>query len=97
MMPSTSGADGVRECIVIAQDITRYGVDLYREKKLPKLLRELCKLDFHWIRLHYLYPDTITDELIDTIAAEPKICKYIDMPAARPRASVRMSSMARLR
>ena len=73
-------ADGVKECIVIAQDITRYGVDLYHEKKLPELLRELCKLDFHWIRLHYLYPDTITDELIDTIAAEPKICKYIDMP-----------------
>ena len=73
-------ADGVRECIVIAQDITRYGMDLYHEKKLPQLLRELCKLDFHWIRLHYLYPDTITDELIDTIAAEPKICKYIDMP-----------------
>ena len=73
-------ADGVKECIVIAQDITRYGIDLYHEKKLPELLRELCKLDFHWIRLHYLYPDTITDELIDTIAAEPKICKYIDMP-----------------
>ena len=73
-------ADGVKECIVIAQDITRYGVDLYHEKKLPELLRELCQLDFHWIRLHYLYPDTITDELIDTIAAEPKICKYIDMP-----------------
>ena len=73
-------ADGVKECIVIAQDITRYGVDLYHEKKLPELLRELCKLDFHWIRLHYLYPDTITDELIDTIASEPKICKYIDMP-----------------
>ena len=73
-------ADGVKECIVIAPDITRYGVDLYHEKKLPELLRELCKLDFHWIRLHYLYPDTITDELIDTIASEPKICKYIDMP-----------------
>lgn len=73
-------ADGVKECIVIAQDITRYGVDLYHEKKLPELLRALCQLDFHWIRLHYLYPDTITDELIDTIAAEPKICKYIDMP-----------------
>ena len=73
-------ADGVKECIVIAQDITRYGVDLYHEKKLPELLRELCQLDFHWIRLHYLYPDTITDQLIDTIAAEPKICKYIDMP-----------------
>ena len=72
--------EGVKECIVIAQDITRYGVDLYKEKKLPELLRELCKLDFAWIRLHYLYPDTITPELIDTIAREEKICKYIDMP-----------------
>ena len=71
---------GVKECIVIAQDITRYGVDIYREKKLPELLRELCKLDFHWIRLHYLYPDCITDDLIDTIAVEPKICKYMDIP-----------------
>ena len=71
---------GVKECIVIAQDITRYGVDISKEKKLPELLRELCKLDFHWIRLHYLYPDCITDELIDTIAAEPKICKYMDIP-----------------
>lgn len=73
-------ADGVKECIVIAQDITRYGIDLYKEKKLPELLTELCKLDFSWIRLHYLYPDTITPELIDTIAREEKICKYIDMP-----------------
>lgn len=72
--------EGVKECIVIAQDITRYGIDLYKEKKLPELLRELCKMDFRWIRLHYLYPDTITDELIDTIASEEKICKYIDMP-----------------
>lgn len=72
--------EGVRECIIIAQDITRYGVDLYKEKKLPELLHELCKLDFHWIRLHYLYPDTITDELLDTVASERKICKYIDMP-----------------
>ena len=71
---------GVKECIVIAQDITRYGVDIYREKKLPELLRELCKLDFHWIRLHYLYPDEITDELIGTIAAEPKILPYLDIP-----------------
>ena len=71
---------GVKECIVIAQDITRYGIDLYKEKKLPELLRELCKLDFHWIRLHYLYPDSITDALIDTIASEPKICKYMDIP-----------------
>ena len=72
--------EGVKECIVIAQDITRYGVDLYKERKLPELLRELCKLDFHWIRLHYLYPDTVSDELLDTIAHEEKICKYIDMP-----------------
>ena len=72
--------EGVKECIVIAQDITRYGVDLYRERKLPELLRELCKLDFHWIRLHYLYPDTVSDELLDTIAHEEKICQYIDMP-----------------
>ena len=71
---------GVKECIVIAQDITRYGIDLYGQRKLAALLRELCKLDFHWIRLHYLYPDCITDELIDTIAAEPKICKYMDIP-----------------
>lgn len=72
--------EGVKECIVIAQDITRYGIDLYKEKKLPELLTELCKLNFSWIRLHYLYPDTITPELIDTIAREEKICKYIDMP-----------------
>ena len=59
--------DGVQECIVIAQDITRYGMDLYGERKLPELLRALCRLPFHWIRLHYLYPDDITDELIDKI------------------------------
>ena len=72
--------DGVRECIVIAQDITRYGVDLYGERRLPQLLRELCKLPFHWIRLHYLYPDNLSDELIDTIAGEEKICNYLDIP-----------------
>ena len=71
---------GVRECIVIAQDITRYGVDLYGEKRLPALLNALCDLDFQWIRLHYLYPDAITDELLDTIAAQPKICHYLDIP-----------------
>ena len=73
-------ADGVKECIVIAQDITRYGIDLYGEKKLAALLRELCKLDFRWIRLHYLYPDEFTDELIDTIAAEEKVLPYLDIP-----------------
>lgn len=71
---------GVKECIVIAQDITRYGVDLYGEKRLPALLNALCELDFQWIRLHYLYPDAITDELLDTIAAQPKICHYLDIP-----------------
>ena len=74
-------ADGVKECIVIAQDITRYGIDLYHEKKLPELLRELCKIEgLHWIRVHYVYPDEIDDELIDVIASEPKIVKYLDIP-----------------
>ena len=71
---------GVQELLVIAQDITRYGTDFNGEHQLAALLRELCKLDFHWIRLHYLYPDEITDELIDTIADEPKIVKYLDIP-----------------
>ena len=71
---------GVKECIVIAQDITRYGTDLYGRRELPRLLKELCRLDFRWIRLHYLYPDEITDELIDTIASEPKILNYLDLP-----------------
>ena len=71
---------GVRELIVIAQDITRYGTDLNGEHQLAKLLRELCKLDFHWIRLHYLYPDEVTEELIDTVAREEKIVPYLDIP-----------------
>ena len=72
---------GVKELIVIAQDITRYGMDLYDGKKmLAPLLRELCKMDFRWIRLHYLYPEVIDDDLIDTIANEPKILKYLDIP-----------------
>ncbi len=74
-------ADGVKELIVIAQDITKYGLDLpARKRLLPALLRELCQMDFTWIRLHYLYPDQITDELIDVIADEPKIVKYLDIP-----------------
>ena len=71
---------GVKELLVIAQDITRYGTDWSGEHKLAELLRELCKLDFHWIRLHYLYPDQVTEELIDTIAAEEKILPYLDIP-----------------
>ena len=71
---------GVQELLVIAQDITRYGFDFNGEYQLAKLLRELCKFDFRWIRLHYLYPHEITDELIDTIAEEPKILPYLDIP-----------------
>ena len=71
---------GVKELIVIAQDITRYGTDLNGEHQLAKLLQELCKLDFHWIRLHYLYPDEVTEELIDTVAREEKIGPYLDIP-----------------
>jgi len=77
---SELASSGVKELIVIAQDITRYGTDLNGEHQLAALLRELCKLDFHWIRLHYLYPDDITDELIDTIAEEEKIVPYLDIP-----------------
>ena len=71
---------GVKELIVIAQDITRYGMDQEEPSSLAQLLKELCKLDFHWIRLHYLYPEVITDELIDTIAREKKIVHYLDIP-----------------
>ncbi len=72
--------DGVQELIVIAQDITRYGTDLYHKRMLPELLTELCKLPFHWVRLHYLYPDELDDALIDVMAREHKILKYIDIP-----------------
>ncbi len=71
---------GVKELIVIAQDITRYGLDLGDGSTLAKLLEELCKLDFHWVRLHYLYPEVITDELIHTIATQPKLLHYLDIP-----------------
>ncbi len=71
---------GVQELIVVAQDITRYGADWDGAYHLSDLLRRLCRLPFRWIRLHYLYPDEFTDELIDTIASEPKILKYLDIP-----------------
>lgn len=73
-------AAGVREIIVVAQDITRYGTDLYGERRLSDLPHELCAMDFTWVRLHYLYPDEITDDMIETIATEPKIVKYLDIP-----------------
>ena len=71
---------GVQELIVIAQDITRYGLDLKDGSSLAGLLKELCRLPFHWIRLHYLYPEAITDELISVIASQPKILHYLDIP-----------------
>jgi ribosomal protein S12 methylthiotransferase len=71
---------GVKELIVIAQDITRYGTDWDGKYHLSELLEELCKLPFHWIRLHYLYPDAMDDRLIDVIAREEKILKYLDIP-----------------
>jgi ribosomal protein S12 methylthiotransferase len=71
---------GVQELIVIAQDITRYGEDRKDGTTLAQLLTELCKLPFHWIRLHYLYPEAVTDELIDVIAREEKIVHYLDIP-----------------
>jgi len=73
--------NGVREIILIAQDTTRYGKDLYGEYSLDKLLLELCKIDgIHWIRVHYLYAEAITDSLISVIAQNEKICAYFDMP-----------------
>lgn len=72
---------GIKELILIAQDTSQYGRDLYGEIKLPELLRQLCRIDgIKWIRLMYVYDNSITDELIDVIANEPKICNYIDMP-----------------
>ena len=72
---------GIRELILIAQDTSQYGRDLYGELRLPELLRKLCLIEgIDWIRLMYVYDNGITDELIETIADEPKICKYIDMP-----------------
>ena len=73
--------NGVTELVVVAQDTTRYGEDLYGESRLPELLTELCKLEgFRWIRVLYCYPERITDELIEVIAKEPKIVKYLDIP-----------------
>jgi len=72
---------GTKELIVVAQDITRYGSDLYGKRTLPELLKRLCEIKgVEWIRLHYLYPDEFDDSLIETIASEKKILKYIDIP-----------------
>lgn len=72
---------GIRELIIVAQDTTRYGLDLYGERRLAELLEKLCGIkDLKWIRLHYLYPDEISDMLIDVIAKNDKILKYLDIP-----------------
>lgn len=72
---------GVRELILVAQETTLYGVDLYGKKSLPRLLKELCRIEeLEWIRLLYCYPEEITQELIQTIREEPKICHYLDIP-----------------
>ena len=74
-------AGGVRELIVVAQDTSRYGIDLYGERRLAELLQALCRIDgLRWIRVHYLYPDEMSDRLIDVLAREPKIVKYLDIP-----------------
>ena len=72
--------EGFKEIILIAQDTARYGMDIYGEPKLVELLKELVKLDFKWIRFLYAYPEMITDELIDVVAQNEKICNYFDIP-----------------
>lgn len=74
-------ARGVRELMVIAQDTTYYGIDLYGRRRLAGLLHELCRIDgIEWIRLHYAYPTAFPDDVIEAMASEPKICKYLDIP-----------------
>lgn len=73
--------EGYEELIIIAQDTTKYGIDIYGESKLAELLKELCKIEkLKWIRFLYAYPETITDELIEVVKNEEKICKYFDIP-----------------
>ena len=73
--------EGYEELIIIAQDTTKYGIDIYGESKLAELLKELCKIEkLKWIRFLYAYPETITDELIEVVKNEDKICKYFDIP-----------------
>ncbi len=71
---------GLEEIIVIAQDTTKYGVDLYGKKRLPELLKDLCKMNFTWVRFLYAYPESVTKDLVDVVKKEPKICKYFDIP-----------------
>ena len=78
---NTLAGNGVKELIVVAQDTTRYGEDIYGQCRLAELLNELCKIEkIHWIRLLYAYPDRLTDDIISVIKNQPKIVKYIDLP-----------------
>lgn len=94
---------GVKELIIVAQDTTQYGIDIYGEKKLSELLKKIANINgLEWIRLLYAYPEQITDELIDTMASEPKICKYLDMPIQHSNDNIlkrmaRRNSQAQLR
>ena len=77
----TMAKDGVKELVVIAQDTTRYGMDLYGAYRLPELLRALCGISgIEWVRVHYCYPELVTDELIQVFKEEPKLCNYFDIP-----------------
>ncbi len=81
--------DGVREIIVVAQDTTRYGIDLYGEKRISELLKKLCEIEkIDWVRVHYSYPEEIDEELIKTIRDEDKIVKYLDIPVQHGSSSV---------
>lgn len=74
-------SDGIKELVLVAQETTLYGVDLYGEKKLPELLTKLSEIEgIEWIRLLYCYPEEITDELIEVMVTNPKICHYVDIP-----------------
>lgn len=88
-------ASGVKELILIAQETTVYGMDLYKRKALPELLRKLCKISgIEWIRILYCYPEEITEELVQTMKEEPKICHYLDVPIQHSEDSI-LKSMGR--
>ena len=73
--------NGIKEIMLIAQELTYYGLDIYKERKLPKLLKELAKVEgIEWIRLHYAYPNKFPMDVIDVIKSEPKVCNYLDIP-----------------
>lgn len=93
----TLAANGVREINLLAQETTEYGIDLYKKKALPDLLKELVKVEgIEWIRCYYMFPNSLTDELIQVIKKEPKICKYFDVPIQHISGNI-LQNMARAR